>query len=150
MIDVLVAGAGEDGLSRGIEGAVRAALVARDIEHAEVSVALVDDESIRALNRDHLGHDRVTDVIAFPLWTEGDERVVGDVYIGLDQARRQAADEQVDWREETLRLAIHGTLHVAGMDHPEEADQRPGCPMYLLQERLLREQFPAPGDSTPG
>ncbi len=119
--------------------AVRAALAARDIERAEISVALVDDDAIRSLNRDHLGHDRPTDVIAFGLWSPEDPVVVGDVYVGLDQALRQAADEGIDPAEEVVRLAIHGTLHVSGMDHPEAADERAASPMYVLQERLVEE-----------
>lgn len=102
-----------------------------------LSVALVDDEDIRRLNREHLGHDRVTDVIAFPLWERG-EPVVGDVYVGLEQARRQAAAEGVPFEEELVRLVVHGTLHVLGWDHPEEASERGGSPMYRLQERIVR------------
>jgi rRNA maturation RNase YbeY len=138
MIEVQIDGAADDEHARRIEGGVRAALDARSIERAEVSVALIDDASIQALNRDHLGHDRPTDVIAFPLWTEGDPLVVGDVYVGRDQARRQAADEGIDWREEVVRLAIHGTLHVTGMDHPEAAEDRPMSEMYRLQEQLMQ------------
>jgi probable rRNA maturation factor len=139
VIEVLVdAPAGAPGAKR-VEDAVRAALAARGIERAEVSVALVDDETIRALNREHLGHDRPTDVIAFGLWAPGDPLVVGDVYLGLEQALRQAADEDVDPAEEIVRLSIHGALHVAGMDHPDDPAERAGSEMYRLQERLVRQ-----------
>lgn len=139
MIEVLVdAPAGAPGAER-VEEAVRAALSARGIEGAEVSVALVDDAAIRALNRQHLGHDRPTDVIAFGLWAPGDPLVVGDIYLGLEQALRQAADEGVDPAEEIVRLSIHGALHVAGMDHPEDAAGRVESEMYRLQERLVRQ-----------
>lgn len=120
-----------------IDAAVRAALAARGIERAEISVALVDDPTIRALNRDHLGHDRPTDVLAFALWAEGDAVVVGDIYLGLPQALRQAAAAAVAPAEEVVRLAIHGTLHVSGMDHPEPAEERAASPMYTLQEALV-------------
>lgn len=103
----------------------------------EISVALLADADIRRLNREHLGHDRVTDVVAFPLWEEG-EPVVGDVYVGLEQARRQAAAEGVPLAEELVRLAVHGTLHVLGWEHPEEASEREASPMYRRQERIVR------------
>jgi rRNA maturation RNase YbeY len=102
----------------------------------EISVTLLDDDGIRQLNRRYLGRDRPTDVIAFSL---GDPpMVLGDVYVGLDQARRQAADEGVPLEEELVRLAVHGTLHVLGHDHPEGAE-RTSSPMFDLQERLVRE-----------
>ncbi len=121
-----------------IEAAVRAALAARNIARAEISVALVDDAAIHALNRDHLGHDCPTDVIAFALWAAGDPVVVGDIYIGVEQGVRQAAEAGVPAAEEIVRLAIHGALHVSGMDHPERAEDRAASPMYTLQEELVR------------
>lgn len=113
----------------------------------ELSVALLDDPDIRRLNHEHLGHDRVTDVIAFPLWDEG-EPVVGDVYVGFEQARRQAAAEGVPLEEELVRLVVHGTLHVLGWDHPVEAAKREASPMYRLQERIVRAVVDEAGRST--
>lgn len=133
-----------------IVAAVRAALAARAVARAELSVALVDDVAIRALNRDHLGHDRPTDVLAFALWSEGDPVVVGDVYIGVEQALRQAADAGVPPAEEVVRLAVHGTLHVSGMDHPEPAEHRAASPMYRLQEQLVEALARDPAPFAPG
>lgn len=121
-----------------LERAVRRALEARGVRRAEVSLALLDDRAIQALNREHLDHDWPTDVLAFALWSEGDPVVVGDVYVGFEQALRQAGDEGVDPLEELQRLAVHGTLHVTGLDHPHEADERAASPMYLLQESLVQ------------
>jgi probable rRNA maturation factor len=102
----------------------------------EVSVALLGDADIRALNREFLGHDRPTDVIAFALGEADD--LVGDIYLGVDQARRQAEELGVPLAEELVRLAVHGTLHVLGYDHPEGED-RYDSPMFVVQERILRE-----------
>lgn len=105
-------------------------------EGGELSLTLVDDGTIRAINREYLGRDRVTDVIAFSLGEGG--ALLGDVYVGAEQARRQAGELGVDPAEELLRLAVHGTLHVLGHDHPE-GDDRVASPMFDLQERLVRE-----------
>ncbi|MBT8336520.1 MAG: rRNA maturation RNase YbeY [Gemmatimonadetes bacterium] len=126
-----------------LEPAARAALEARDVDRAELSVTLVDDATIRTLNREHLGHDRPTDVIAFGLWQPGDPVVVGDVYVGLDQALQQAAELGVSAEEELIRLVVHGTLHVTGMDHPEAADERADSAMYRLQERVVADVLSA-------
>lgn len=102
----------------------------------EVSLTLVDDDAIRAINRDFLGKDRVTDVIAFSLGEGG--QLLGDVYVGVEQADRQAVELGVDPAEELVRLAVHGTLHVLGHDHPE-GEERDRSPMYEFQERLVRD-----------
>lgn len=108
-----------------------------DATAAEVSVALVGDATIARLNGRWLGHDGTTDVLSFPLFQAG-EPPVGDVYIGVDHAIRQAAVYGVDPVEEIVRLAIHGTLHVLGWDHPAGA-ARLRSPMWHAQERLVDE-----------
>jgi probable rRNA maturation factor len=120
-----------------IEGAVRHVLRAEGVHEAEVSVALVGDGEIIELNRQWLHHDYVTDVISFNLNGPG-EPPLGDVYLGVLQAARQAAELGADPAEELLRLAVHGTLHVLGYDHPEGAD-RADSEMFRRQEALLRE-----------
>jgi rRNA maturation RNase YbeY len=105
-------------------------------DQAEVSLTLVSDEEITSLNREYLGKDHPTDVIAFNL---GDEHVpLGDVYVCVSQAERQAVELNVSVKEELTRLAIHGALHVMGEDHPDGLD-RLESPMFVLQERLLSE-----------
>jgi probable rRNA maturation factor len=105
------------------------------VHDAELSVTLLGDRAIAALNAEWLRHDGPTDVIAFPLYEEG-EPPVGDVYIGVRQAGRQAAALGVPVSEELARLAIHGTLHVLGFDHPAGPD-RVRSPMWREQERIL-------------
>lgn len=139
MIEVQVDGGSMTGVPREtLERAVRATLDHQAIGDAEISVALLDDPEMRQLNRRHLGHDRPTDVIAFALWDEG-EPVVGDVYLGWEQALRQANEAGAGAEEELVRLVVHGTLHVLGWDHPEAAADRTESPMYRRQEALVRE-----------
>lgn len=119
-----------------VEAAVRHVLRAEGVRAAEVSVALVGDAEIGGLNADYLSHEGPTDVIAFALHEEG-EAPLGDVYVGVEQALRQAAEYGATPAEEVLRLAVHGTLHVLGYDHPEGAD-RAGSEMFVRQEELLK------------
>ena len=114
-----------------IEAASRWVLNEESARDGEISIALVSDATISALNEQYLSHQGPTDVISFPL--EDPLRLLGDIYIGAEQARRQAEDAGVSLREELLRLAIHGTLHVIGWDHPEGE----ASPMFLRQEELL-------------
>lgn len=118
-----------------LERAVRRTLEEEGREEGEISVTLLPDDEIRAMNREHRGEDRTTDVLAFALHGE-DEAPLGDVYVGVEQARRQAREAGVGWAEELVRLAIHGTLHVLGWDHPE-GEERDGSPMFRRQEELV-------------
>ena len=117
-----------------IERAIRMTLD-EDGTIAEISLALLADSEMQELNLRHLGKDSTTDVISFSLGGEG--LVVGDVYVGFEQAIRQADELGIEVGEELARLAIHGTLHVLGYDHPE-GPERSKSPMFQIQEQLLR------------
>jgi len=82
---------------------------------------------MRRLNRRATGRRGVTDVIAYAL-PQPDGSLLGDVYICPAVAGS---------REELVRLAVHGTLHVLGYDHPEGAG-RTRSRMWRLQERYVR------------
>lgn len=126
---------GRRGLDALLGRAVRATLEAEGIAEAEVCVTLLDDKRIAELNERYLAHDGPTDVLSFPLWSEG-EPPVGDVYIGLEQAMRQAGALGVSQAEELVRLAVHGTLHVLGYEHPDGAAREQSA-MWELQEQIV-------------
>lgn len=128
-----------------VERAVRHVLRAEGHAAGEVSVAFLGDGEITAINREYLGHDHPTDVISFALHEPG-EPPLGDVYVGVEQAARQAEELGVDPGEEILRLAMHGTLHVLGYDHPEGAERLESA-MFLRQEELLREVLRHPTEA---
>jgi probable rRNA maturation factor len=106
------------------------------VEEGEISLTFVDDQEIQALNMEYLGKDRPTDVIAFALQDVG-APVLGDIYVGYDQAGRQARELGIELEEELLRLAVHGTLHVLGHEHPE-GDERMVSEMFRIQEEVLK------------
>jgi probable rRNA maturation factor len=112
-------------------------LVDSNITRGEFSVTFLDDADMKELNARWLGREYVTDVISFALQDEG-EPPVGDIYVGREQAARQADDLGHPLDEELVRLVIHGTLHVLGHDHPEDAEESWRSPMFRLQEDLVR------------
>jgi probable rRNA maturation factor len=115
----------------------RRVLRAERVRDALLSIALVSNRRIAALNRAHLRRTGTTDVIAFGFSRVGRAGpVVGDVYIAPDVARASARENGVPVREELARLVVHGTLHVLGYDHPED-DARAGSEMWRRQERLV-------------
>ncbi|MBV8152149.1 MAG: rRNA maturation RNase YbeY [Candidatus Eremiobacteraeota bacterium] len=97
----------------------------------DLSVTLVGDRAIRTLNRRFRGKDRRTDVLSFPIVTprerfddRGPSRLLGDVVISLDTARRQARAYDAPLVREIERLLIHGILHLLGHDHERPAQRR--------------------------
>lgn len=95
-------------------------------ESSTLSISLVDDREIAILNRDHRGKDKPTDVLSFPLdpSEEAPERLLGDIVISVDTAKRQAAEYDALLQNEVNRLLIHGILHVLGYDHEEPAQRQ--------------------------
>lgn len=115
----------------------RAVLRAEGVKDGLLSIALVSNRRIAALNRKHLRRSRATDVIAFGFARNGRRGpVIGDVYVAPDVARASARENGVAVREELARLVIHGTLHVLGYDHPED-ETRTRSAMWRRQERLV-------------
>ena len=119
-----------------LAAAVRDVMRAEGVTAAMISLTLLSETAIAQLNRRHLGHRGPTDVISFGFSPSPGAGVVGDIYICLDVARRNAKTAGCGVREELLRLAVHGTLHVLGWNHPEGAE-REQSPMWRRQERLL-------------
>jgi probable rRNA maturation factor len=93
---------------------------------AEVSVMLVNNEAIQALNLEYRGLDRPTDVLSFSqlegeeLFDVRDVPILGDIVISMEQAQAQAVDYGHSLERELAFLLVHGLLHLAGYDHDEE------------------------------
>ena len=115
-----------------IRRTVRLALEALGAWDHEVSLTLVDDRAIRALNARYRGVRRATDVLAFPL--AGPAPVLGDAIVSVETARRQARALGHSLREEMDLLCCHACLHLVGYDdrEPVEARVMHGREMALL------------------
>lgn len=84
-----------------------------------LNLIFVADAKMRRLNEKYRNLDRTTDVLSFNLEDEGDP-FLGEIYISLPQARRNANQYEVSLREEILRLFCHGLLHLCGIHHPDK------------------------------
>jgi probable rRNA maturation factor len=113
---------------------VLAALALEGRGAGEVSVTLTGDVALRALNRDWRGLDRATDVLSFG-YDEGEGPVSGDIVVSLERVREQARRFRVSPGRELARVAIHGALHLAGLDHGHTAARRR---MRAREDRVLR------------
>jgi probable rRNA maturation factor len=153
-----------DGIPSVLADAAIARAIARALEaagaprSASVTVVLTDDPELTDLNRVHLGIDRPTDVLSFPMLPpeafpaagaktvagprERPRTHIGDIAISVERAIEQAEHGRggqtgdIRWSpaDELRLLVTHGTLHLCGIDHAEPADQ---AAMRALERRLL-------------
>jgi probable rRNA maturation factor len=109
-----------------LEGAARAVLALSGAQDADLTIVLVDDTRIQALNHDYLAHDAPTDVLSFPADEPDPEtgrRYLGDVVISLPRAAEQARERGHDVESEMQLLVVHGVLHLLGHDHAEVGEK---------------------------
>lgn len=102
-----------------------------ETDNVHVAIIITDDSEIQKINSEFRGKDKPTDVISFayrdepfPL-NEGIAEELGDLYISIDTALKQAEEYGVTPADELKRLTIHGLLHLLGYDHEKsEADEK--------------------------
>ena len=141
MLDIAIDADAEWDSSSGLETLVRSAAEAAIAESAfpqlatgrrcvELSVRLTGDAAVRALNAQWRGKDRATNVLSFPLAepdelsdSGGDrpELLLGDVVLARGVCAVEAADKQLPLESHAAHLLVHGTLHLLGYDHHDDA-----------------------------
>lgn len=127
--------------ARLIRRCIRAVLLLEQVPfRCKVSVTVTDNETIRAINREHRGIDAATDVLSFPLldWHDGkgalparwdydpDSHCVelGDVVLSYERAAAQAEQFGHSVERECGYLTVHSALHLLGYDHVDDAARR--------------------------
>ncbi|RSL30894.1 rRNA maturation RNase YbeY [Salibacterium salarium] len=111
----------------------------------ELSVTIVDNDSIQAINNQYRGLDKPTDVISFALNEDEEEEVygeedmpnlLGDIVISIDKAEEQASSYGHSLEREIGFLAVHGLLHLLGYTHDRKESE---SEMFSRQELILNE-----------
>ena len=105
---------------------------------AAVTVAFVSDRAMSALNRQWRRQRGTTDVLSFPAVQDEFEKMegssLGDVVISVEQAARQAKDNDLSLDQEIAQLILHGLIHLSGYDHSTDNGE-----MDRLELRLRRK-----------
>jgi len=78
----------------------------------DLSVAIVRGDKRRELNRHWRDKDEPTDILSFPL-SESE----GEIYICLEETRKEAVKFDRAYDNFLLFLFIHGLVHLKGYDH---------------------------------
>lgn len=128
-----------------IELCTIAALEEEEIaDDAEVSVTFVNNEQIRAINSEHRGIDRATDVLSFPMGDDcfevdpdTDAILLGDIVISLERAKEQAEEFGHSYRREVAFLITHSLFHLLGYDHVNSEEEEKV--MFAKQEKVLEK-----------
>lgn len=141
---------------------VEFALRHQQIPQGNIAIAITDDETVRALNREHRHVDAPTDILSFgsaPDAAQGDlalppelsaelDHYLGDLVVAYPYTQRQAEQSGRAMADELRLLLVHGTLHLLGYDHATSTEQ---AEMWLVQDDILRslaEALPRIGVAT--
>lgn len=110
----------------------------------EIAVRLTDDAEVQGLNRDYRGKDRPTNVLSFPQYDSADfvmlansddeEILVGDIVLARETCEREAGERRISVADHAAHLIVHGTLHLLGYDHQDDAS---GDAMEALETKAL-------------
>jgi probable rRNA maturation factor len=155
MLDIAIEADEEWDSSTGWEALARraaeAAIAQSDYPHltstpraVELSVRLTSDEQVRALNAEWREKDKPTNVLSFPLAepdelaskgdSVGPELMLGDIVLAHGVCVREAQEKHIPLEQHATHLVVHGTLHLLGYDHHEDAE---ATDMELRETRAL-------------
>ena len=105
---------------------------------AGVTIAFVSDRTMRELNLMWRHKRGTTDVLSFPAEQDEFERLdgdsLGDVVISIEQAARQAKENELTLEQEVAQLILHGMIHLCGFDHATDDGE-----MNRLELRLRKK-----------
>lgn len=110
----------------------------------EIAVRLTDDAEVHTLNRDFRGKDRPTNVLSFPQVqadllesmsnSDDGEILLGDIVLARETCAREAEEKGISVTDHATHLIVHGTLHLVGYDHMDEAS---AAAMEALEVKAL-------------
>lgn len=114
------------------------------LDEAELSVRIVDNAESQALNLQYRGKDKPTNVLSFPadLPEEVDVPLLGDLVICAPVVASEAAEQHKTLQAHWAHMVVHGTLHLLGYDHIDDADAEE---METIETEILATlNFPPP------
>lgn len=111
----------------GVEGVVARAIEAvLPADRRGIDVLLTSDAEMQILNKQWRGKDKTTNVLSFPSpdmpVPEGEVAHLGDIVLAWGAVAREAQDAGITLADHLTHLVVHGTLHLLGFDHEDDAD----------------------------
>ncbi|OQS56162.1 MULTISPECIES: rRNA maturation RNase YbeY [Actinobacillus] len=116
-----------------------------DFPETEITIRIVDEAESHELNLTYRGKDKPTNVLSFPFEVpEGIELpLLGDLIICRQVVEKEAQEQQISLESHWAHLAIHGTLHLLGYDHIEdaEAEEMEGLETEIMQSLGFEDPY---------
>ncbi|MEO9634917.1 MAG: rRNA maturation RNase YbeY [Parasphingorhabdus sp.] len=98
----------------------------------ELSVKLSDNAEVHSLNKAYRGKDKPTNVLSFPQVqadlletlanTDDGEALLGDIILAFETCHDEASQKTIPFSDHVSHLIVHGTLHLLGYDHENNAE----------------------------
>jgi probable rRNA maturation factor len=98
-----------------------------------LNLHLIDDQEMSELNAKYMGKSGSTNVLSFPLFSDDELSVsflqthvntIGDVFLANGRITREATEFNIPFFERCTHLFIHGVLHLLGMDHASDQEEK--------------------------
>jgi probable rRNA maturation factor len=95
------------------------------LDDPEVTLALVNNRTIKELNQKYLKKNAPTDGLSFPIRDKAPDGMyyLGDIIISVRKAAEQALQAEIGLEDELEALAIHGFLHLLGYEHGQGLEE---------------------------
>lgn len=120
--------------NRALKSLVELVMKGESAENKVINIIYCADRLIKDLNSRYLNKRMTTDVLAFELEDSNNGDLLGEIYVNLQQAGRQALENCINYQEEVGRLTIHGVLHLLGYRDEDDESRRE---MWIRQESYL-------------
>ena len=151
IIDLQIASENSEGLptleqfTHWVETALAFEAQTEDFPETEMTIRIVDEEESQTLNREYRGKDYPTNVLSFPFEVpEGIELpLLGDLVICRQVMEGEAKEQKISLASHWAHLAVHGTLHLLGYDHIEEAEaeEMEGLETKIMQKLGFEDPY---------
>ncbi len=111
------------------------------------SLAFVDNETIKRLNKTYRGKNKITDVLSFEdslnnfIDAPADQKYLGEIVICVPQAKIQAKEIKCSLGNEVARLLVHGLSHLTGLDHENVSDKEAKKMLRFEKKILIKLQI---------
>ncbi len=91
---------------------------------SEMSIALLNDEAVRVLNKQYRGQDKATNVLSFSASSDVACPLLGDIVLASETLAREATAKDISLQDHLSHLLIHGFLHLQGYDHETDGEAK--------------------------
>ena len=120
---------------------VKKVLTYYDFKSYDVNLIFTSDTYVSNLKKEFFSKTQWTDVIVFPMNSKNEKSIEGEIYISIPTAKENAKLYKQSYNKELIRLVIHGSLHLVGIEDgtAEEKERMTKLEEYFLKKISWKE-----------